>query len=95
MKNYILKIVYVLSLLGFISGCATQSRTEDEFGDAVRAVNAAQVADPGATAYRGDEAVEGGDSYRLENVVIMHRGDVSKPGEVRKPLVVGPNSGAQ
>ena len=92
MKKDILKLICGLGLLGILAGCATQSRTEEEFGDSVRAVTQAQIADPSATAYRGDEPVPGGDSYRLENVVNMHRGDVSKPGEVREPLVVGPNT---
>lgn len=92
MKNCIYTTTCALGVFVMLAGCATQSGTEDQFGDAVRAVTAAQVADPSATAYRRDEAVSGGDSYRLENVVIMHRGDVSKPADVRKPMVVGPNT---
>lgn len=79
-------IIAVILLCGFATGCASQTRTEMEFGDAVRAVNSSQVHDKVAGSSPGSEAVTGGDPYRLEAVVTSHRGDVSQPEQVSAPV---------
>ena len=42
------------------------------------------IHDQGAALYPSDEAVTGGDSNRLENVVNAHRTDVADPKSVRQ-----------
>jgi hypothetical protein len=74
------------------AGCATQTRTEMEFGDAVRTVTSNQIHDKAAGTAPTDDAVEGGDPYRLEAVVISHRGDVSQPQKVSTPVEAGVSS---
>jgi outer membrane murein-binding lipoprotein Lpp len=74
-----------------VAGCATQTRTEMEFGDAVRTVTSNQVHDKAAGTAPTD-AVAGGDPYRLEAVVTSHRGDVSKPQQVSTPVEAGVGS---
>jgi hypothetical protein len=89
-KNTILTIVAVPALL-ITAGCAMQSQTqtEREFGDSVRSVTTGQTYDIGAALFPNDDAVTGGDAERLENVAIMHSGDVGDAGKVQQPLVVG------
>jgi hypothetical protein len=66
------KVIMLAAALAFAAGCASQTRTEQEFGDAVRAVSTAQIHDLGAAQYPASEAVTGGNAERLENVVRAH-----------------------
>jgi hypothetical protein len=76
----------VMLVSAFAAGCATQTRTERDFGDAVRTVTSNQVHDKAAGAAPTSDAVVGGDPYRLEAVVNSHRGDVSQPQRVSAPV---------
>ncbi len=75
------------------TGCATQTATEANFGDAVREVTMNQTYDLGATIYSESEAVVGGDPYHLENVINVFRERSSKPQRVESKVRVGVGSG--
>ena len=80
----------VIVATGFIqSGCASQTTTEANFGDAVREVTMNQTYDPGAAASNASEAVVGGDPYQLENVINQHREGSSRPSNVGSGIRVG------
>ena len=68
------------------SSCATQTRTESEFGDSVRAVSTGQIYDMGAAQYPDKNAVTGGHGDRLENVVKSHASDTSQGVDVNAAL---------
>lgn len=69
-------------------GCASQSTTEREFGNAVRAATQNQIHDIGAALYPNTDAVTGGNPDRLENVVKTHYGETPS-GNVQAPISVG------
>lgn len=72
-----------------MAGCAsTQSTTEREFGNSVRAATQSQIHDIGAALYPNTDAVTGGNPDRLENVVKTHYGE-SASGNVQAPISVG------
>lgn len=75
------------------SGCASQTTTEANFGNAVRDVTMNQTYDLGATLYSEPEAVVGGDPYQLENVINAHRERSSQPSNVGSEIRVGAGSG--
>ena len=74
---------------GFIqSGCASQTTTEANFGDAVREVTMNQTYDLGASAFSNSDPVVGGDPYQLENVINTHREGSSKPNNVATEIQI-------
>ncbi len=77
-------------LLG--AGCATETRTEREFGDSVRAVATGQIHDMGAAQYPSKDAVTGGNPERLENVVRSHVENVGEAQQVKTAVQVGVSS---
>ena len=83
------KMITLAAALAVAAGCASQTRTEQEFGDAVRAVNTAQIHDLGAAQYPAKEAVTGGNTKRLEKVVRAHAENVGQAAQVKTKLVVG------
>ena len=83
------KIIMLAAALTLAAGCASQTRTEQEFGDAVRAVNTAQIHDLDAAQYPAKDAVTGGNAERLENVVRGHTENVSQPEQVNTNLATG------
>lgn len=95
MNEKIITVIAILMSYALLQGCAGQSRVESGFGDAVREVTRNQIYDANAADYPDPDAVEGGDSYRLENVVEAHRTDVSKPQEVGASTVFGGGSSTQ
>ena len=70
-------------------GCASQTTTEANFGDAVREVTMNQTFDLGASAFSNSDAVVGGDPYQLENVINVHRESSSQPGNVGSEIRIG------
>jgi len=72
-----------------LSGCATQTASEVNFGRAVRDVTMNQTYDLGATLYSESEAVVGADPYQLENVINTHRDGSSQSQQVESPVRVG------
>ena len=73
----------------FQSGCASQSTTESNFGDAVREVTMNQTYDLGASIYSESDAVVGGDPYQLENVIKVYRDRSAEPQRVESETRVG------
>lgn len=87
--NTNLKLPVTVLAFALVTGCASQTKTEREFGNTVRAVSLAQIHDMGAALYPETEAVTGGSPDRLENVVKTHSADADDGSRVRKPLRTG------
>ncbi len=77
-----------------LAGCA-ETRTEREFGDSVRQVMNAQIADPHAAALPSSEAVTGGHAGRLEGVIEAHGSEVSNTEGVSKPVSIDVGGGSR
>jgi hypothetical protein len=96
MNQKIIITTAALLSLSLVGGCASQTRTEAEFGDAVREVMRNQVHDKNAADYPEPDAVEGADPYRLEKVMEVHRGDVSEPrGTTGSAVQINVGSGSR
>lgn len=94
MKNH-LQTVLLLAVAGALAaGCAKQTRTEREFGNAVRMVTTNQVYDVGTKLNPSRDAVTGGSPDRLQKVVEAHAGDVSESQGVQRPIAPGVSGGA-
>jgi hypothetical protein len=74
------------------SGCASQSTTETNFGDAVREVMMNQTYDLGASIYAEPEPIIGGDPYQLESVINAHRERSAQPQGADSAISVGVGS---
>ena len=75
------------------TGCASQTQSEREFGNAVRSVTTGQTYDIGAALYPSDDVITGGDAERLENVAKSHSADVGSADRVQRPIELGAGSG--
>lgn len=95
MKFKTLKIAMGLSVATLVSGCSYyyQSRMEAEFGDSVRATTEGQIYDLNAALNPDPNAVLGGDPDRLDNILDVHREDISRPAEESGPITI--NLGGQ
>lgn len=87
-KNATLATAVALAC-GITAGCASQTRTEAEFGDSVRAMIASQTYDSYAANSPDPNPVTGGDGARLEKIVEAYRGDVPQPQSVTVPMQTG------
>ena len=89
-------MIILAATVAVAAGCATQTRTESEFGDSVRAVSTSQIYDLGAAQYPAEEAVTGGNPDRLANVVKSHRENVGEAQQVKQSIQVsgGGSSGS-
>ena len=85
-----IKITHLILAASLVAmaGCASQSRTERDFGDAVRQVTQAQIYDANAAANPDPAPVVGGDPDRLNNSLDGHRKDVASPAGVAAPVTV-------
>ncbi len=89
MKRNLIATVLIVAT-GFIqSGCASQTTTESDFGDAVREVMMNQTYDLGASVFSNSDPVVGGDPYQLENVINTHRERSSQPSNVGSEIRIG------
>jgi len=89
MKRNLIAAVLIVAT-GFIqSGCASQTTTETNFGDAVREVTTNQTYDLGASVFSNSDPVVGGDPYQLENVINTHRERSSQPSNVGSEIRIG------
>ena len=79
--------------IAFAGGCVTETATEREFGDSVRAVTFGQIHDMNAALNADDKAVTGGNGDRLEAVLNTHVGEVAPTQEVQRPVSININSG--
>lgn len=93
MKTNLKFYATVALALALAAGCASQTPSENTFGDAVRAVTSNQIHDKVAATYPDKEAVTGGNSDRLENVVTTHSGEVPASGQVQAPISFGSGGG--
>lgn len=89
MKTRSLMVAISTLTIFLASGCATDTRTEREFGDAVRAVTTSQIHDLGAAQYPSKDAIAGGNSNRLEKVVTSHAENVGQANQVKTTLQPG------
>ena len=81
--------ILIATVLVVIVGCGSSAtRTEIEFGDAVRQVSDAQIYDRNAAANPDPAAVLGGDPERLNNTLDGHRKDVASPSAVDSPITI-------
>ncbi len=92
MNRKLIATVMVVTTGVIQSGCASQTTTEANFGDAVRDVMMNQTYDLGASIYSESEAVVGGDPYQLENVIKVYRERSAQPQRAESAIGVGPNN---
>lgn len=79
--------------MAFASGCVTETATEREFGDSVRAVTTGQIHDMNAALNPDEKAVTGGNGDRLEAVLNTHVTEVAPSQDVQRPVSININSG--
>lgn len=92
MNRNLIAAVMIVATGVIQGGCASQTATEADFGDAVREVMMNQTYDLGAAIYSDSEAVVGGDPYQLENVINTHRERSSQSQQVGSQISVGAGS---
>ncbi len=92
MKRNLIAAVLVVATGVIQSGCASQTTTETNFGDAVREVTMNQTYDLGASVFSNSDPVVGGDPYQLENVINTHRERSSQSQQVGSQISVGVGS---
>ncbi|HEY5642501.1 MAG TPA: hypothetical protein VIS31_06455 [Woeseiaceae bacterium] len=87
--NYFVPALLAASAL-WLSACSTsETRTEAQFGDAVRSVTRGQIHDPGAALSPQKEAVTGADPAVLERVLLEHRtGEGGNAAAVGQPVTI-------
>lgn len=89
MKPKILMTCALIATAMFAIGCSRQPTIPAaEFGDTVRDVMESQIHDYEAAIHPSPDAIEGGDPYRLDAAVNAHRGDVTRPQEVKQPVTI-------
>jgi len=71
-----------------VSACATQSQSEQEFGDSVRHVVQAQKANPDASLNPDPNPIMHGDGARLEPVVEAYRTDTGSREGVERDILI-------
>ena len=75
-------LAVAVSLL-MVAGCAGDpERVEDDYGNSVRHMTAAQTANPSAPV--DNNAIDHGDGTRINAAVEAYRKDVSNPQDVKK-----------
>jgi hypothetical protein len=89
MKRNLIAAVLVVATGVIQGGCASQTTTETNFGDAVREVTMNQTYDLGASVFSNSDPVVGGDPYQLENVINTHRERSSQPSNVGSEIRIG------
>jgi len=89
MNRNLIAAVMVVATGVIQGGCASQTATEADFGDAVREVMMNQTYDLGASVFSNSDPVVGGDPYQLENVINTHRERSSQPSNVGSEIRIG------
>ena len=89
MHMHIIRVLGVLVLSGSLlaaAGCATGPTTvENDFGNSVRHMTQAQIANPSAPA--DNEAIDHGDGPRVNAAIEAYRQGVSDPNSVKEGIV--------
>ena len=87
-----IKTILSLATIAALAGCGgtviRPSPTEADFGNSKASLIKAQAANPAASANPSTEPVTGVDPDYATNVIDAMRESVSKPEEVREPLVI-------
>jgi PBP1b-binding outer membrane lipoprotein LpoB len=84
------RIAFCIAAATALAGCAsqTQTRTEAEYGRAVREMINAQVADPATLTNPSTAAVTGADPDMVNAAVNAMRAHVAEPDDVKRDIVV-------
>jgi hypothetical protein len=80
-----LNTLLLLSAAAGLAACGANPRTEADFGNSVRQMNAAQAFVSGPV---DTSPVEEGDGERVMNVFDVYRTSVSRPQDVQAPIVL-------
>ena len=70
------------------TGCASKTRTEADYGNSVRVMIQSQVADPRTLTNPSTAPVTGADPDMVNAAVNALRGEVSKPEDVKRDIVL-------
>jgi PBP1b-binding outer membrane lipoprotein LpoB len=81
------RIAFLIAAAAAVAGCANQTRTEAEYGRAVREMINAQVADPATLTNPSSAAVTGADPDMVNNAVKAMREHVAQPADVKGDIV--------
>lgn len=82
------KIFILVAGVVALTGCTSQTPTEANYGKAVREMISAQVADPTTLANPSTAPVTGADPDMVNAAVKTLRGEVSKPEDVKRDIVL-------
>jgi type IV pilus biogenesis protein CpaD/CtpE len=82
-RTYILVAITVA-----LVGCVSKTKTEADYGKAVREMVSAQVSDPTTLTNPSTEPVTGADPDMVNMAVNTLRGEVAKPEDVKRDIVV-------
>ena len=92
MKMRTVTTISILATATLCGACASQTGSEETFGDAVRTVVKNQTYDKNAAANPSSLPITGGNPDRLELVIEGHAGATSDPSTVLRPIQVGTGS---
>jgi hypothetical protein len=93
MKINLKKTATAALAIALFSGCVSQTPTEIDFGESVRATTSGQIYDMNAALNPETEAVTGGNADRLETVIKTHVSEVPMSQSVQQPISLNINSG--
>jgi type IV pilus biogenesis protein CpaD/CtpE len=83
-----LRALFASAALLAAAGCATgPEAVEQDFGNSVRAMRQAQIANPSAPA--DNNPIDHGDGQRINNSIDVYRKGASDPAAVKEDLVIG------
>ena len=88
MKRILLLLLVTGALAVGFTGCASKTRTEASYGNAVREMISAQVADPTTLTNPSTAPVNGADPDMVNLAVNTLRTEVAKPADVKRDIVV-------
>jgi type IV pilus biogenesis protein CpaD/CtpE len=82
------RIIAVSGSLFAVAGCASgPSTVENDFGNSVRHMTQAQVANPAAPV--DNDPIDHGDGPRINAAIDVYRKSVSDPKEIKQDIVIG------
>jgi ABC-type amino acid transport substrate-binding protein len=83
------RFLIILAATAVIAGCGTsKTQVEADYGKSVRAMINAQVADPNTLTNPSTAPVTGADPDMVNAAVNALRGEVSKPEDVKRDIVL-------
>jgi outer membrane murein-binding lipoprotein Lpp len=88
MKRIALVIAAATALVTALAGCASQTRTETDYGRAVREMINAQVADPATLTNPSTAIVTGADPDMVNAAIKAMRAEVAEPRNVQRDIIV-------